>query len=205
MRSFNSARVDPENGKLPRGHLVDDDSQAEHVTARINVAARDLFGAHVWRRPDDAADGCHRLNRPIATQAALVGAGHFRHAEIEHLHGTAVRQHQVGWLDVTVRDALRVREIQRVRGLHGDIENLGRGQSTADPRQKGLSFDVLHGDEGNAIALADVVDGGHIRMVQRGGRLRFTREALHAVGVRRELSGRIFSATVRSSRGSRAR
>ena len=178
--------------KLPRCHLVDDDSQAEHVTARINVAAHDLFGAHVRRRPDDAADGSHRLNGPIAIQTALVVAGHFRHAEIEHLHVTAVRQHQVGWLDVTVRDALRVREIQRVRGLHGDIDNLGRCHSTADPRQKGLSFDVLHDDEGDAIALADVVDGGHIRMVQRGCGLRFAREALHAVRVRRELSGQDF-------------
>ncbi len=91
-----------------------------------------------------------------------------------------------------MRDSLRVREIQRVRGLHGDIDNLGQCHSTADPRQKGLSFDVLHDDEGNAIALANVVDGGHIRMVQRGSGLRFAREALHAVRVRRELSGQDF-------------
>ena len=51
---------------------------------------------------------------------------------------------------------------------------------------------MLHDDEGDAIALADVVDGGHIRMVQRGCGLRFAREALHAVRVRRELSGQDF-------------
>jgi hypothetical protein len=178
--------------KLPRCHLVDDDSQAEHVAARINVAARDLFGAHVRRRPDDAADGGNRLNGPLAIQIALVAAGHFRHAEIEHLHDTAARQHQVGGFDISVRDALRVREIQRVRGLHGDIDNLGRCHSTADPRQKRLSVDVLHDDEGDAIALADVVNGGHVRMVQRGCGLRFAREAVHAVHVRRELFGQDF-------------
>ena len=50
MRSIISARVDSGERKLPGCHLVDDDSQAEHVTARIHVAAHDLFGAHV--RPD---------------------------------------------------------------------------------------------------------------------------------------------------------
>ncbi len=94
--------------KLPGCHLVDDDSQAEHVAARVDVAAHDLFGAHVRPRPDDAADRSHRLNGPVAIRTALVAAGHLRHAEIEHLHVTAVRQHQVGWLDVTVRDALGV-------------------------------------------------------------------------------------------------
>ena len=51
-----------------------------------------------------------------------------------------------------------------------------------------LSFDVLHDDEVDPIALADVIDGGDVRMIQRGRGLRFAREAKHTVRVHRRIT-----------------
>jgi hypothetical protein len=147
--------------------LVDDDSQAEYVAARVDVAAGDLFGTHVGARPDDTADRSQWLNVPVAIRAGLVATRHLRYAEVEHFHVTAVRQHQVGWLDVAMRDARCVRHIQCVSGLHCDVNDFRGCQWAADSRCDRLSFDVLHDDEVDPIALADVVDGGDVRMIQR--------------------------------------
>ena len=48
---------------------------------------------------------------------------HFRQAEIENLGLAARGDENVRWLDVAVNDALRVRRIQRIGNLDGEVED----------------------------------------------------------------------------------
>ena len=42
-----------------------------------------------------------------------------------------------------------------------------------DAMLQGLAVEELHGDEGLAVGLTDIVDGADIGMIERGGRLSF--------------------------------
>src|SRR3984893_17337 len=53
---------------------------------------------------------------------------------------------------------------------------------------QGRTIDKLHGDEVHPVALADFMDGGDVRMIERRGGLCFLSEAPHAVLIRGEVS-----------------
>ena len=153
------------------------------------LLARDLLRAHVRSRSDHASNCSPRFNAPVTVANRLIAAGHLRHAEVEHLHVTAV---------VSIRLAgLMSRCVMPFACARSNASAACTAISTTSDgvkrrphsRREGLPFDVLHDDEADAVALTDVVDGCDIRMIQRGCGLRFAREALHAVRVRRELSG----------------
>ena len=80
-------------------------------------------------------------------------------------------------------------DVQRVSGLHCDVDDFRGCELAADSCCDRLSFYVLHDDEVDAIALADVIDGCDVRMIQRGRGLRFALEAKHAVRVQRQITG----------------
>src|SRR5438876_8480673 len=50
------------------------------------------------------------------------------------------------------------------------------------------TIDKLHGDEVHTVALADFMDGGDVRMIERRRGLCFLSEAPHAVLIRGEVS-----------------
>src|SRR5262249_26029756 len=154
--------------KLPGCHLVDDGSQAEDVATRVDVAASYLLRTHVRSRSDHAPGRSSWLNAPVVVQSGFIAAGHLRHAEVEHLQVPARRQHEVGWLDITMRDALCVGNIQRVGDLYGDVDDFRwRDRRRPDSCGNSLSFDVLDDDEVGAVTLAHIMDCCDVRMIQR--------------------------------------
>ena len=78
----------------------------------------------------------------------------------------------VGWFDIAMDDAFRVRRIQRI----GDIDGNGKqcsGSSGLPAMRcfKGLPFQKLHGDKGASVLFADIVNRADVGMVQRRGGL----------------------------------
>ena len=81
-------------------------------------------------------------------------------------------------------DALGVRLRQRVGDLRRVLQRVRERQPpAADPVGERRALDVLHGDEVDAVRLADVVDRDDVGMVQRRGRPGFLHEAPPALRV----------------------
>src|SRR5215813_10213707 len=94
-----------------------------------------------------------------------------------------------------MRDALRVRRIQPIGYLDREVQQLVDLQGLRpNPVLEGLPLQILHGDEGLAFILADLVDGTDMGMVQSGGGARFALKTLQSLAVlgkmfREELQG----------------
>jgi hypothetical protein len=76
----------------------------------------------------------------------------------------------VGRLDIAVNDARAVRGVQRGGDFDAERQQLFHFQTGMPGEalpQRG-SLQILHGDEGAAILLADVVNGADVWMIQRG-------------------------------------
>jgi hypothetical protein len=72
-----------------------------------------------------------------------------------------------------------VRLVERLADLRGDVNRLihvERAELQLVRQQ--LAFDVLHGDEQRAVALADVVDGRDVRRAQHRGGARLSEKPL---------------------------
>ena len=166
--------------ELPGEHLVEDDAERPDVGAGVDVLAAELFGRHVG----DGADGAAG-----AGQAGL--AGDLGQAEVGDAGRPVLGDEDVGRLDVAVDDAARVGGGQAVGDLGGDGQGLGRGQGAAlDLGPQALAAAEGHGDEhAPVLALADLVDGADVRVVEDGGGLGLVDEALAGLGVVDELRG----------------
>ena len=127
--------------------------------------------------------------------------GNFRQAEVENLGVSALGDENVGGLDVAMDDAFAVRGVERVGDFDGQAEQDVHFQRTAgDAVLEGHAIQILHGDEGLAVLLADVVDGADVGMIERGSGPGFAPKALQGLAdpgrrPRAEISGR------RSGRG----
>ena len=123
---------------------------------------------------------------PVLVSGSLVSA---RDAEVGDLHLALRRDQYVARLHVAVHDAVGVRERQRVGDLGGDACRVQSTQASVrlqDLPQR-LPGDVLHHDEGGVVFLTPVVDRDDVRVVEPGGGLRLSPEALHVGGIGREL------------------
>src|SRR5205085_5673553 len=75
--------------------------------------------------------------------------------------------------------------VERFGDLQGDVERCADGQRPAlDQACEAFARDVLHSDERQAIRLPKLINGGDVRMVERGGGLRFFEQALLRAVVR---------------------
>ena len=94
-------------------------------------------------------------------------------------------EQDVRGLDVAVHEAVGVRGIQRAADLRDDVRRpLGiQAALCAHERPQVGPVDVAHDDEQHALALARVVDGDHVRVLDRRGRLGLGDEARAEVGL----------------------
>ena len=111
--------------------------------------------------------------------AAVIAGDDLGQAEVENLGVAALGDEDVRGLDVAMDDSLGVRGVEGVGDLDGE-RRAGCRVPAAD-RRSGASawhaIEILHGDEGFAVLLADVVNGADVGMVERGSGLRLALEA----------------------------
>ena len=113
----------------------------------------------------------------------------------------------VGRFQIAMNDPLLVGRFERLRDLLRDRQRLvERNRPACDAIGQRRPFDQFHDERAGAATLFEPVDGGDVRMVQRGEGLGFALEARETFGIGREgLGQRLLIATSRSSFVSRAR
>ena len=98
------------------------------------------------------------LGRPRGAGRTL-GRALLGKAEIQNLALAARRNEKVGWFDVAMNDAFRVRRVQGVADLNGKIQQLLQFDGARfDALLERAAFQKFHGDEGLAFVLANLVN-----------------------------------------------
>ncbi len=168
--------------KRPRARecLVEDRTEGKDVRARVGGFAFHLLGRHVAESPHDHA----RLRRGrrgrqvgLRTDGA-VGLRQLRETEVEDLDAAVFGDEQVFGFQVAVHDPLFVRRRQAARDLDRVVRGLAHRQRPArHSRPKRFALEQLLHDVGRALVLAELVDGGDVRVVQPARGLRLLLEA----------------------------
>ena len=163
-------------------HLVEDDAVGEDVAGGRDTFAARLFRRHVAHRAEHET----RLRRARQRRLALVaGAGDAGEAEVEHLHVAVVAHHHIVRLDVAVHDLRGVGDGERLGDLARDADGAVEGQPLPHDLAQAAALHELHRDETATLALAGLVDGDDVGMVEGRDRERFADEAIDVVGLRR--------------------
>jgi hypothetical protein len=120
-------------------------------------------------------------------ETALRVLSQFRESEIEQLH-TALRQHDVRWFQVAVRDSAAVSPIEGVSDLDGVFQRLiHRQRSSRNPIRERLAFEILHNEVCRPLVTTDIVKRAYMGMIQCRNRLCFPLESRLQFRVVREL------------------
>src|SRR5437870_12010598 len=144
----------------------------------------DLLRAHVAR------GSYHKTRsgeRGIGEVPLLVGLlrMHLGQSEVQNLQLPARSDHDVGWLEVAVNDAVLVRFGHSLGSLQTEVEHANEIQwSFANGRGKRPAFDVLHDDEAHIAGFSDFVNMSNMGMIQRRSRSRLAKETPVAFRVR---------------------
>jgi hypothetical protein len=112
------------------------------------------------------------------------GLHEFGKPEIDDLGVALARHHDVGWLEIAVHHAFVVRQSETLRDFRDQLQRAGHRQPFLfQDIAEFFAFDELQRDEGHAVGLVDLENGGDVRMVQRRCRLGFPYETAAAFGV----------------------
>ena len=153
--------------------LVQNHPQRPDVRLHTRLPRHKLLRSHVAngsparreRRWHRRFIGRHRLCR-IDTR--VVRRQPPRETEVQYLHQATIGQHHVLRLQVTVKDAQRVRRLQPIRDLNADRQYKLQVRGTAlNQRVQRLPGHKLHRDVGFLAALSHLVDCAHIGMLDR--------------------------------------
>src|SRR6266851_878637 len=129
------------------------------------------------------------------------GRCQFGQAEVQNLPTTRICDENICGLDVPMNDSLAMSRVERVGNLDSQIEHLFQRKGLAcDAVFQGLAFQKLHGDEGRAVLLVNLVDGANVGVVQGRSSLRLALETSQSMKSLDTSSGRNFRATKRRRR-----
>jgi len=157
--------------KPPRQHFEAYHPERPDIGARVDFCAVRLLRRHVR----DGADGGVRSRE--SQRGLLAVRQHLGETEIQNLHVTVVRQHDVGRLQIAMHDAGVMRGAQSGGELQQDGRRVCDTDGPAlDPLAQRLALVKRHGDEQLAFPVADLVDRGDIRMIECARGLRFTQQ-----------------------------
>jgi hypothetical protein len=181
----------PERHQTGR-HFVKNGSEGKQIRSPIEILAPGLLGGHVSHSANGRAGAgevlvVHGVSRGVCGRNLAGGntmGRDFGQSEVENLGMTAVGNKDVGWLDVTMDDALVVSRIEGIGNFDGQGED-GRGfhRASGDLVLQRRALEKLHGNEGLAVLLADVVNRADVGMVQGRRRLSFALEACQCLRV----------------------
>ena len=161
----------------------------EHAAERIDVRvgtdglAPDLLRRDVVEGPEQLPGAC--LGLPELGQQPLA------QAEVGEVSVVVGREQDVRRLDVAMHEPGGVGRVERGGDLGGDVHGPVRWQR-ALARDQVLevdSIDEAHRQEQHLEVLAGLEDGDHVRVIERGGRLRLGLEAPAEGAVARKLGG----------------
>ena len=106
---------------------------------------------------------------------------------------TAFGDKDVGGLDVAVNDAFGVSRVEGVGNFDGQGKNLaGLHRTARDAVLQGYAIQKLHGDEGLAVLLADIVNRTDVGVIQSGGGLGFALKTAERLGIASDFVGKEF-------------
>ena len=179
-----------------RRHLVEHDAEGEEIRAGIQILTPCLLGGHVGHRPQRRTGTGQQL---FLDPRRHLRAGHVScpcaalwlhlcQSEVEDLGLPALGDEDVRRLDVAVDDPLGVGGVQGVGKLDSQLEQLLRLEGlSSDAVLERLALQELHGDEGLALVLVDVVDRTDVGVVEGGAGLGLAPEPLQGDLVAEEL------------------
>lgn len=119
-------------GRLAGSHFVENGTEGKEVGAAIELFAAGLFGRHIGSGAESGA-GAGELGIVESDKGGFVcgrsklgdaGSRFAREAEVENLGLAAIGDEDVGGLDVTVNNALRMGGFQSVGDLGAKFSNL---------------------------------------------------------------------------------
>ena len=187
-RRFVEAQLDRRYGPRPFRHFIEHQPECPEIGAVIDRFSAGLLRSHVRRGAENlAASSRGGEHRALVVR---VGFAHLGDTEIENLRVTAIRDEDIGGLDVAMNDARVVCGIERVRDLDAEgKQDVERQTAIGDSVSQRGALEVLHDDEGAAILLADIVNGADVGVIQRRRGPRLAAKPAESVGLASQFFG----------------
>ena len=152
------------------------DGETEDVAALVDLPTERLLGGHVARRARRRRDLDGRRGPGGRGGQRRVGR---RDPEVEHLHRAVGRHLDIRRLEVAVDDAHPMGAGERGGELPAQIDDTRAVQRPSFQQDRqALALHVFHHHERAAVVLDDVVDGGHVRMIDARRHARFADDAI---------------------------
>ncbi len=154
---------------LPRQQLVKDNAGGKDVALPARGSAHEQLGCDVVGGTDQQAGG---------GQVRVFDAGD---AEVHDLQFSVARKKQIGRFDVAMNHPLRMRVFEAVQQLQHQVEDVVRRHRLVLRHVvlQCAAVDALHGNVGETVLLAEVIDRGNRRMIEAARRARLIAKAHH--------------------------